>query len=198
MKWLFVLGICWFLITHGPAALSWYFSLGFFPIPLIFWDFFPQSWCWTLCVTLSLAWNASELFLFFPVLTPSFSPFGCILQVQITKYFAKEIKNHKSCFPATFRYSGKPRRGALVERALSGASSSHMEITRVAWWRSWVAYNFFGLNLLELLGLNGVVHVWGRIRKIPDLWWRLAGSYSGMVNFWSVALTAATIICVFG
>lgn len=60
-------------------------------------------------------------------------------------------------------------------------------------------YKYFGSNLLELLGLDGtVLHVWGGIRKIPNLWWRLAKSYSGMVNFWSVALTTATTICGFG
>lgn len=63
--WSYVLVICWFLITHGPAAHSWHFFFRFFPNSVIFWDFFPQSWCWTYCITLSLAWNTLELFPFF-------------------------------------------------------------------------------------------------------------------------------------
>lgn len=88
--WSYVLVICWFLITHGPAALSWHFFFRFFPNSVIFWDFFPQSWCWTCCITWSLAWNTLELFPFF--LNVNSILLTLWLQVQISQYFTKEIK----------------------------------------------------------------------------------------------------------
>lgn len=36
-----------------------------------------------------------------------------------------------------------------------------------AWWRGWLAYATFVLNLPGMLYLNGNMHTWGGIRNIP-------------------------------
>lgn len=132
MKWICVLGVCWFLIAHSPAALSWYFSLGFFLIPLIFLRLLPTVLMLNSLCHPELGLEHLRVVAFFPnvnstLLTLRLHPAGTDLKI-----LHKGDKNHQSYFPDSFRYSGKPKRGALVESALSGASSSHMEITRVA------------------------------------------------------------------
>lgn len=64
MKWICVLGICWFLITHGPVSFPGIF-LNFFPSSVIFYDFFPQSMLNSLC-HLGLGLEHLRIVSFFP------------------------------------------------------------------------------------------------------------------------------------